>query len=68
MAAGCVRMLRPGGTLTLIHRAERVGEILAGLAEAVGDLVVFPLWPGDPRRPANACWCRAARARARRSG
>jgi tRNA1(Val) A37 N6-methylase TrmN6 len=49
----CVRMLKPGGTLTLVHRAERVGEILAGLAEAVGDLAMFPLWPGDPRRPAK---------------
>jgi tRNA1(Val) A37 N6-methylase TrmN6 len=49
----CVQMLKPGGTLTLIHRAERVGEILAGLADAVGDLAVFPLWPGESRRPAK---------------
>jgi tRNA1(Val) A37 N6-methylase TrmN6 len=49
----CVQMLRPGGTLTLIHRAERVGEIVAGLTGAMGDLAVFPLWPGDARRPAK---------------
>lgn len=49
----CVQMLRPDGTLTLIHRAERVGEIVAGLTGAMGDLAVFPLWPGDARRPAK---------------
>lgn len=51
--AACVRMLKPGGSLTLIHRAERIGEILAGLAGALGDLVVFPLWPADAGRPAK---------------
>jgi tRNA1(Val) A37 N6-methylase TrmN6 len=50
---GCVRMLRPGGMLTLIHRAERVGEILAALGDPLGALVVFPLWPGDPQKPAT---------------
>jgi tRNA1(Val) A37 N6-methylase TrmN6 len=50
---GCVRMLRPGGMLTLIHRAERVGEILAALGDSLGALVVFPLWPGDPQKPAT---------------
>jgi tRNA1(Val) A37 N6-methylase TrmN6 len=49
----CVRMLKPGGTLTLIHRAERLGEILATLSDALGALVVFPLWPGDPPKPAK---------------
>jgi tRNA1(Val) A37 N6-methylase TrmN6 len=50
---GCVRMLRPGGMLTLIHRAERIGEILAALADALGALVVFPLWPGDAQESAG---------------
>jgi tRNA1(Val) A37 N6-methylase TrmN6 len=50
---GCVRMLRPGGMLTLIHRAERIGEILAALGDALGALVVFPLWPGDSQEPAG---------------
>jgi tRNA1(Val) A37 N6-methylase TrmN6 len=50
---GCVRMLTPGGMLTLIHRAERIGEILAALSDAVGALVVFPLWPGDAQEPAG---------------
>jgi tRNA1(Val) A37 N6-methylase TrmN6 len=50
---GCARMLRPGGMLTLIHRAERVGEILAALGDALGELVLFPLWPGDSQEPAR---------------
>jgi tRNA1(Val) A37 N6-methylase TrmN6 len=49
----CLRLLRPGGTLTLIHRAERLRDILASLGGALGALVVFPLWPGDPRTPAR---------------
>jgi tRNA1(Val) A37 N6-methylase TrmN6 len=39
-------MVRPGGTVTLVHRAERLDELLAGLAQGAGAVVVFPLWPG----------------------
>jgi tRNA1(Val) A37 N6-methylase TrmN6 len=49
----CLHMLRPGGTLTLIHRAERLGDILASLGGSLGELVVFPLWPGKPHKPAR---------------
>ena len=45
----CLRMLSPGGTLTLIHRAERLGDILASLGGSLGALVVYPLWPGQGR-------------------
>ncbi len=38
-------MLRRKGTLTLIHRADRLGEVLAALAGKAGDIAVFPLWP-----------------------
>lgn len=37
--------LRPKGVLTLIHRADRLGEILAALARGFGGVVTFPLWP-----------------------
>ncbi|EME68554.1 O-methyltransferase [Paramagnetospirillum caucaseum] len=41
-----VKMLRPKGRLTLIHRAERLGDILAALrGRGVGDVTVLPLWP-----------------------
>jgi tRNA1(Val) A37 N6-methylase TrmN6 len=49
----CVAMLRPGGLLTLIHRAERIGEILAALGDGLGALVLFPLWPGGQGKPAK---------------
>ncbi len=53
--AAARQALRPGGILTLIHRADRLEELLAGLAEAgpagarFGGLVVFPLWPKPGR-------------------
>ncbi|HEY1506243.1 MAG TPA: methyltransferase [Stellaceae bacterium] len=40
-------MLRDKGTLTLIHRADRLGDLLAALAGRAGGVVVFPLWPGE---------------------
>jgi tRNA1(Val) A37 N6-methylase TrmN6 len=43
----CLRMLKSGGTLTLIHRAERLGEVLTALGGSLGEIVVFPLWPGQ---------------------
>ena len=46
---GCLRRLRPGGMLTLIHRADRLADLLAALCGQIGDLVVFPLWPGVAR-------------------
>jgi tRNA1(Val) A37 N6-methylase TrmN6 len=51
--SACLRLLRPGGCLTLIHRADRIGDILAALLGKVGDLVIFPLWPGPEHRPAK---------------
>lgn len=35
----------PGGTLTLIHRADALAEILAALDRRFGDVIVFPLFP-----------------------
>ena len=39
-------MLRPKGSMTLIHRADRLDEAMAALAGVAGGIVVFPLWPG----------------------
>ncbi|WP_349593806.1 tRNA1(Val) (adenine(37)-N6)-methyltransferase [Azospirillum argentinense] len=39
-------MLKPRGTLTMVHRADRVDEILAALHRArFGSLTLVPLWP-----------------------
>jgi len=41
----CLRLLRPKGTLTLIHRADRLDWILAALAGHAGTITLLPLWP-----------------------
>ena len=40
-------MLRDKGTLTIIQRADRLGDLLAALSGRAGCIVVFPLWPGE---------------------
>jgi tRNA1(Val) A37 N6-methylase TrmN6 len=40
-------MLCDKGTLTLIHRADRLGDLLAALSGRAGGVIVFPLWPGE---------------------
>jgi len=42
----CLRMVRTKGTVTIIHRADRVEEILAAMMGKAGDLIIVPLWPG----------------------
>ena len=44
----CLSMARPGGTITMIHRTDRLAELLALLAGKAGDLVIYPLWPHQP--------------------
>ena len=46
-------MVRPRGSLTVIHRADRLDELLAALGLRFGEIVVFPLWPGRGRKPAK---------------
>ena len=46
----CTSYASPKGQLTLIHRAECLGELLALFERRFGDITVFPLFPkrGDP--------------------
>lgn len=39
-------MARPRGTITFIHRADRLEHLLAQFAGRAGGIVVLPLWPG----------------------
>lgn len=39
------RMLKPRGTLTLVHRADRIDDILTAMRGRFGGLVLVPLWP-----------------------
>ena len=40
----CLRMLKPLGHLTLVHRADRLDDIIAALHGRAGDIIIFPLW------------------------
>lgn len=49
----CLRMLKPLGHLTLVHRADRMDDIIAALHGRAGDIIIFPLWSAgdkDARR------------------
>ncbi len=46
------RLLRHKGTLTLIHRADRLDDLLVEIAPRFGDIAIFPLWP-KRGRPAS---------------
>ena len=39
-------MVAPRGSLTFVHRADRLGDLLAALSGRAGEIVIFPLWPG----------------------
>jgi tRNA1(Val) A37 N6-methylase TrmN6 len=41
------KMLKPGGHLTMIHRADRIGDILQAFEGRFGAALLFPLWPKD---------------------
>jgi tRNA1(Val) A37 N6-methylase TrmN6 len=53
-----IRMVKPKGAITFIHRADRLGELLALLDGRAGGIVVFPLWP-KPGREAKRVIVRA---------
>jgi tRNA1(Val) A37 N6-methylase TrmN6 len=43
------RCLKPNGSLTVIHRADRLDDVLAALSPAFGGTCIFPLWPKQGR-------------------
>jgi tRNA1(Val) A37 N6-methylase TrmN6 len=43
--AAALKMAKTGGTITVIHRFDRRGEVMQGLSAGAGGAVVFPLWP-----------------------
>jgi tRNA1(Val) A37 N6-methylase TrmN6 len=55
------RLLRPRGTLTLIWRAQGLGEVLRALEPAFGAVMILPV-AGVRDRPANLVLVRAAKA------
>ena len=57
-------MVRAKGTLTLIHRADRLDHVLAELHGLAGGIVVFPLWPDATAKPAKRVLIRAVKGSA----
>jgi tRNA1(Val) A37 N6-methylase TrmN6 len=51
-------MARPKGSITFIHRADRMEQLLAQLSGRAGEIVVFPLWPSQDK-PAKRVILRA---------
>ena len=43
--AACASAVKANGRLTMIHRADRIGEILAAIDGAFGAAMLAPLWP-----------------------
>lgn len=48
IAAG-LRRVRPGGRITVIQAADRLGEVLAALSPAAGSVAVLPIAPREGR-------------------
>ena len=42
-------MARGKGTVTFVHRADRIDALLGHLAGRAGEIVIFPLWPAAGR-------------------
>jgi tRNA1(Val) A37 N6-methylase TrmN6 len=38
-------LIKPKGSVTAIHRTDRIGDLLAALEPSFGDFRLFPLWP-----------------------
>ena len=51
--AMALAMAKPGGTVTVVHRFDRSGEVIKGLAAGAGGVAVFPLWPLEAGRDAK---------------
>jgi tRNA1(Val) A37 N6-methylase TrmN6 len=54
----CLTLLRPKGWLAIVHRADRLDDLLAALRDRAGDIAVLPLWPMRDR-PAKRVLVRA---------
>ena len=56
-------MLRDKGSLTLVQRADRLGDLLDALRGRAGGIIIFPLWPGEGK-PAKRILVQAKKASA----
>ncbi|UEM21698.1 methyltransferase [Skermanella mucosa] len=63
----CARRVKPRGTLTVIHRADRLDDLIALLHGRFGAITLVPLWPkaGRPARRILVTARKGARSPAR---
>lgn len=47
--AAALALVKPRGTVTFVHRADRLDDLLWALNERAGGIVVVPLWPREGR-------------------
>ncbi len=57
----CLAMVRHNGTVTIIHRADRLDDVLAGFRGVAGGIKVYPLWPDATGKPAKRVLVRAVK-------
>jgi tRNA1(Val) A37 N6-methylase TrmN6 len=48
----CLLMVKPKGSITFIHRSDRLAQILAFFSGKLGNITIYPLWPGK-NKPAK---------------
>ncbi|MBI4183294.1 MAG: methyltransferase [Proteobacteria bacterium] len=67
--AFAMTMVRPKGSVTFVHRADRIAELVAALerARGAGAITVFPLWPrrGEAAKRVLVSARRGVRSRSR---
>lgn len=61
----CLKRLAHKGSIVLVHRAERLGDILGTLARRTGAIDIMPLLPHDDGSPAKRVLVRATMGSAR---
>jgi tRNA1(Val) A37 N6-methylase TrmN6 len=42
---GCLACLKPKGRMVMIHRADRLSDVLAALHKGAGDIRILPIFP-----------------------
>ncbi|MDA1071487.1 MAG: methyltransferase [Proteobacteria bacterium] len=58
----CCAALRDGGDLVIVHRADRLDDLLAGLPGLLGSVTILPLWPdAGGQRPVRRILLKATR-------
>ncbi|MDA0240097.1 MAG: methyltransferase [Proteobacteria bacterium] len=44
-AAFCLKATKPGGTVSMVHRFDRLDEVVSALGSGGGEIITYPLWP-----------------------